>query len=374
PLHVDKHFPNELLAILNKDNPRLFDVYRIDLTTGELKLDTKNPGDVVGWNVDAKFRVRGAGAMTANGGLGIRVRADDKSEWKVAIKWGPDDVDGRVLDFTADGKSLWLASSEGRDTLSIVKRDIESGKDELIASNPGADAETTLINPNTHEVEAVSFIRERVKWKALNPKIGEDLEILEKGARGEPSVVSSDRDWQTWVVAYSSDLHPTEYYLYDRATKKLTHLFSSRPELGKYTLAPMKPVTIKSRDGLELICYLTVPVGVEAKNLPMVLHVHGGPWGRDIWGFNPEAQWFANRGYATLEVNYRGSTGFGKKFVHAGDREWAGKMHDDLIDAVKWAVDEGIADPKQVAIYGGYAALVGATFTPDTFACAVDIV
>src|SRR5207237_885275 len=179
----------------------------------------------------------------------------------------------------------------------------------------------------------------------------EDLENLEKSGRGEPSVVSTDREWQTWVVAYVSDLHATEYYLYDRATKKQTRLFSSRPELEKYTLAPMKPVTIKSRDGLELICYLTVPVGVEAKNLPMVLNVHGGPWGRDAWGLNPEAQWFANRGYATLEVNYRGSTGFGKKFLHAGDREWAGKMHDDLIDAVKWAVDEGIADPKQVAIY-----------------------
>jgi dipeptidyl aminopeptidase/acylaminoacyl peptidase len=148
--------------------------------------------------------------------------------------------------------------------------------------------------------------------------------------------------------------------------------------LAKYELAPMKPVTIKSRDGLELVCYLTLPLGVEAKKLPMVLFVHGGPWGRDVWGFNSEAQWLANRGYAVLQVNYRGSTSFGKKFLHAGDREWAGKMHDDLIDAVNWAIEEGIADPKQVAIfggsYGGYAALVGATFTPDVFACAVDVV
>jgi dipeptidyl aminopeptidase/acylaminoacyl peptidase len=155
-------------------------------------------------------------------------------------------------------------------------------------------------------------------------------------------------------------------------------LFSSRPELDKYTLAPMKPVTIKTRDGLDMICYLTVPVGVEPKNLPMILDVHGGPWGRDQWGLHPEHQWLANRGYAVLSVNYRGSAGFGKKFLHAGDKEWAGKMHDDLIDAVNWAIKEGIADPKQVAIYGGsyggYAALVGATFTPDVFACAVDIV
>ena len=231
PIHLDRHYPNDMLAILNKENPRLFDVYRIDLTTGELKLDTKNPGDVVGWDVDPKFRVRAAQAMTKDGGMEIRVRTDENSPWKVAIKWGPDDVDGRIIDFTADGKSLWLTSSEGRDTLSLVKRDLETGKDELIAADPGVDAGSTLVNPNTHEVEAVSFNRERIKWKGLNPKITEDLENLEKSGRGEPSVVSTDREWQTWVVAYTSDLHATEYYLYDRATKKQTRLFSSRPEL-----------------------------------------------------------------------------------------------------------------------------------------------
>src|SRR5262249_13918506 len=162
-----------------------------------------------------------------------------------------------------------------------------------------------------------------------------------------------DRDLQTWVVAYNADIRPSDYYLYERATKKLTHLFVSRPELEKFTLAPMKPVIIKARDGLELVAYLTLPVGIDPKNLPMVLDVHGGPGARDNWGFNPEAQWFANRGYAVMEVNYRGSTGFGKKFLHAGDRQWAAKMHDDLIDAVNWAVKQGYADPKRIAIYGG---------------------
>jgi dipeptidyl aminopeptidase/acylaminoacyl peptidase len=179
-------------------------------------------------------------------------------------------------------------------------------------------------------------------------------------------------------VAYVSDVRPLDYYLYDRKLKERTHLFVSRPELEKFTLAPMKPVIIQSRDHLELPCYLTVPPGIEPRKLPLVLVVHGGPWARDSWGFDANAQWLANRGYAVLEVNYRGSTGFGKRFLHAGDREWAGKMHDDLIDAVNWAVNEGIADAKRVGIfggsYGGYAALVGATFTPDVFACAVDIV
>jgi dipeptidyl aminopeptidase/acylaminoacyl peptidase len=375
---LDRNFPNEMLIEMNKDNARVMDVYRVDLKTFDLKLDTKNPGDVVGWEADPQFRVRVAQAATPDGGSEVRWRTDDKAEWKTAVKWGPEDADGSVVGFTADGKSLWLNTSEGRDTLSLVKRNLETGKEELIASQPGADATGFIFNPITHEVEAVAFDRERVVWKALDPKIAGDLEALQKGAEGEPSIVSRDRDLQTWVVSYNSDVHGTDYYLYDRKGKKLSHLFAARPELAKYKLAPMKPVTIKSRDGLDLVCYLTLPVGVEPKNLPLVLDVHGGPWARDSWGYNAESQWLANRGYAVLEVNYRGSTGFGKKFLHAGDREWAGKMHDDLIDAVNWAVKEGHADQKKVAIYGGsyggYAALVGATFTPDVFCCAVDIV
>ncbi len=378
PVHLDRHVPGEMLASLNKDDRRLFDVYRINLETGELKLDTKNPGDVVGWEVDPKFHVRGAQALTPDGGVEIRYRSVEHAPWKTAVKWSADDAEGHSVDFTGDGKALWLLSSEGRDTLSLARRDLETGKEQVIASNAGADASRVLVNPLTHEAEAVAFNRERVEWQPLNPQIAEDLAALKNGAAGEPSIVSTDREWQTWVVSYTADVKPTDYYLYDRRTRKLTHLFTAQPALAQYTLAPMKPVTVKSRDGLDLVCYLTLPVGVEAKNLSLVLDVHGGPWARDTWGYDPTHQWLANRGYAVLSVNYRGSTGFGKKFLHAGDKEWAAKMHDDLIDAVDWAVKQGIADPRQVAIfggsYGGYAALVGATFTPDVFACAVDIV
>lgn len=375
-LHRD--FPNEVLVGMNLRNPRLFDVHRVNLTTGEAKLDTKNPGDVSDWEVDPKFRVRAARAMLRSGGTELRWRKDDASPWQTAVKWGPDDADGRVIGFTADGGSLWLLSSADRDTLSLVEHDLATGKEKLIAANDRADVTGVIFNPITYTVEAVAFNRERVQWKALAPKIAEDLKVLEKGAPGEPSVVSRDRDLKMWVVAYSADVRPTTYYLYDRPAKKLTKLFMAQPALAKYTLAPMRAVTIKSRDGKELVCYLTLPVGIEPRDLPMVLMVHGGPWSRNSWGFNAQAQWLANRGYAVLQVNYRGSTGFGKKFLHAGDREWAGRMHDDLIDAVEWAVKHGYADRKRVAIYGGsyggYAALVGATFTPDVFACAIDVV
>jgi dipeptidyl aminopeptidase/acylaminoacyl peptidase len=378
PLGLHRDFPNQLLVGLNVRNRRTFDVYRVDLTTGAVVLDTKNPGDVIGWQTDTKFRVRIAQAPTADGGMELRHRADEKAGWKTLLKWGPDDADGRVVGFTGDNKALWLITSQGRDTLSLVKRDLETGAEKLIASDPRADAGGVIVNPDTYEVEAVSFNRERVKWKALDKEIEADLKALEKGAPGEPGVVGTDRARKTWVVSYSADVTPVSYYLYDRKSKKLTKLFEAQPALAKYTLAPMRPVTIKSRDGLELVSYLTLPVGAKAEKLPTVLLVHGGPWARDSWGYDAQAQWLANRGFAVLQVNYRGSTGFGKKFLHAGDREWAGKMHDDLIDAVNWAVKQGYADPKKVAIfggsYGGYAALVGATFTPDTFCCAVSVV
>jgi dipeptidyl aminopeptidase/acylaminoacyl peptidase len=378
PVALNRKFPSEMLVGLNLKDPRVFDVYRINVNSGEKKLDTKNPGDVVGWEADPDFRIRAAQAATADGGAEIRYRARESSPWKTAVKWGPEDAEGEVIGFTADGKALWLKTSQDRDTLAVVTRNLATGKEKVIASNAKADAGSILFNPLTHEVQAVAFNRERVHWKAIDPKIAEDLEALEKGARGEPSVVSRDKKLETWVVAYSADIHPTKYYLYDRPTRKLTYLFTTQPALEKYKLAPMKPVIIKSRDGLELVSYLTVPVGIEARNRPLVLMVHGGPWARDRWGYKPEAQWLANRGYGVLSVNYRGSTGFGKKSVHAGDREWAGKMHDDLIDAVRWAVKQGVADPKKVAIYGGsyggYAALVGATFTPEVFACAIDVV
>lgn len=377
-IDLDRNFPNELLVGLNLRDKRAHDVYRIDLTTGAVVLDTKNPGDVLGWDADPKFRIRAAQAATPDGGSQIRFRDDDKSSWKNVVTWGPDDADGGVIGFTADGKSLWLRSSDRRDTLSVVKRDLENGKEQVIAANPNADVSGIIFNPLTHEMEAVSFNRERIHWKALDPNIEADLKVLADVGKGEFSIVNRDRDLNTWIVAFDSDLHPADYYLYDRKTKKLTHLFESRPALAKYTLAPMKPEVIKSRDGLELVSYLTLPPGVEPKNLPLVLMVHGGPWARDSWGFDLQSQWLANRGYAVLSVNYRGSTGFGKKFLHAGDREWAAKMHDDLIDAVHWAIKAGIADPKRLAIYGGsyggYAALVGATFTPDVFACAIDVV
>jgi len=380
---LDRHYPDELLAALNRRDPRVHDVYRISLKRHEVKLDTESPGDVLGWQADPQFRIRAAQTALPDGGMEVRYRADETSPWRTVVRWGPDDADGRVVDFTADGKSLWLISSEGRNTTALVKRNLATGQETVAAADPRADVTDphedvggVIVNPLSHQVEAVSFEWERVAWMVVDPKVAADLTALKRGAPGDFTVTSRDRDLKKWVVSYTNDTRSRAYYLYDRSTKQLTHLFDSRPALAKYRLAPMKPVVIHSRDGLDLVSYLTLPVGVEPKNLPMLLDVHGGPWGRDSWGYNPEVQWLANRGYAVLQVNFRASTGFGKKFLHAGDREWAGKMHNDLIDAVHWAALKGVADPMRIGIYGesygGYAALVGAAFTPDVFACAID--
>jgi dipeptidyl aminopeptidase/acylaminoacyl peptidase len=235
-----------------------------------------------------------------------------------------------------------------------------------------------MVHPDTYEPQAVSFTKDRQEWKVLDESIKADFDAVTKLDHGDFSVYDRDDADRTWLIGFTKDDGPVSYYAYDREGKKGTFLFVSRPVLQKYTLARMEPISFTSRDGLTIHGYITYPPGKTKTNLPMVLNVHGGPWARDTWGYNGEAQWLANRGYACLQINFRGSTGYGKDFVNISDKEWGGKMHNDLVDGVKWAVDKGIAYPKKIAIYGGsyggYAALVGATFTPDLFCCAVDIV
>ncbi len=374
---VDSRFPNEVLLSMNLRDARVHDVYRADLATGELTLEVENPGDVVGWLADADFKVRGAHAGMPDGGFQLRVRDTVDAPWRPLVTWGPDD-DGGPTAFTEDGKSIYLSTSIGSDTQELRVASLADGSEQVLATHPVADLSGMLMHPVEHVVRAVSFAVDRAEWCILDQAVADDVRRIHDLHPGDASVVSMDLADRTWVIHYDRDDAPASYHVYDRQTRELTYLFTAREKLQNVTLAEMQPVKIVSRDGLDLYSYLTLPPGIEARNLPLVLNVHGGPWARDHWGYDPEAQWFANRGYACLQVNFRGSTGFGKRFLHAGDREWGGKMHDDLIDAVNWAIAEGIADPKRVAIYGGsyggYSALVGAAFTPEVFTCSVDIV
>ena len=374
---VSPDFPNEILIQLNARDRHLMDVHRLNLPTGALTLDTENPGDVSGWGVDAGFRVRAAQVATPDGGTEIRIRDDAKSPWKTLLKVGPEEILD-FEDFSADGKSVCLKTSIGSDTARLVTRDLATGSEKPIASSAEVDAGDVLIQPRKHIVQAVSFAPGRSAWKVIDPSIQADFDAVAKLNPGDFAVVSRTAADDAWLVAFTSDRGPVSWYKWDRAAKKGSLLFTAQPKLEGLPLAEMRPVVIKARDGLSLNCYLTLPVGVPARGLPLVLFVHGGPWARDTWGYNPYPQWLANRGYAVLQVNYRGSTGYGKKFLNAGNRQWGLKMHDDLIDAAKWAIAGGIADAKRIAVfggsYGGYAALAAATMTPDFFACNVDIV
>ena len=374
-----RHFPDTLLVALNRENPELHDVYRLTLSTGDLDLVAKNPGNVVGWLVDAEFRVRAAMAATPDGGFDLLLRDDEDVDWRRILSWGKEDaLSTAPVGFTEDGARMYLLDSRGANASRLALLDLESGITETLVEDSRYDVGRVVTDPETHEVQAAAVERARTEWVVLDDGIREDFETIGSLNRGDFAVTSRDRADENWVVAFTADEGGASFYSYDRANKSGEHLFDARPDLAGYDLARMEPVSFTSRDGLTIEGYLTRPQGTSDGPSPMVLNVHGGPWVRDGWGYDPEAQWFANRGYACLQVNYRGSTGYGKSFLNAGDKEWGGRMHDDLVDAVGWAVDEGVADPERVAIfggsYGGYAALAGATFTPDLFRCAVDIV
>jgi dipeptidyl aminopeptidase/acylaminoacyl peptidase len=371
--------PNVVLVELNVRARAQMDVWRLSLDTGALVLDTQNPGDVMGWGFDGQLQVRVAIASTPEGGTELRVRETPKAPWRPLISVGlEENLD--FVDFTDDGRALILQSSINSDTTRLLEKSLKSGAERLLASSEKSDVMGVLGYRARHGVRAAAFdVGGRQGWTALEGSgVKADLEALKAGLAGDFVVASQDAADTKWLIAETRDVGPNRYHLYDRRTKRLELLFSSTPKLEGQPLAPMKSLTLTARDGLPLPAYLTLPVGVAPRALPLVLFVHGGPWGRDLWGYDAEAQWLANRGYAVLQVNFRASTGYGKRFLNAGNRQWGLKMHDDLLDAVAWAVSEGLADPKRVAImgasYGGYATLAGLAFTPETFACGVDLV
>ena len=380
---VSYKLPTEILIGLNNRDPQLHDVYRLNIETGERTLVIQNTEGFVGFLSDDLYNVRLAMRFTPDGGTEILQRSD---RWELFAKISQEDsltTEPRALDKT--GKVVYMIDSRGRDTAALVAVNLETDESQLLFEDPRADVSDVLIHPTERTVQAVASTYERKHWKVLDDSIARDFEYLQTVADGEIEVVSRTLDDTRWIVAYVLDNGPVRYYLYKRPERKALFLFTNRKALENLPLAKMHPVILKSRDGLTLVSYLTLPVWADPDGdgrpedpLPMVLWVHGGPWARDSWGYDPWHQWLANRGYAVLSVNFRGSTGFGKRFTNAGDREWGGKMHDDLVDAVQWAISEKIADPKRIAIiggsYGGYATLVGLTFTPDLFACGVDIV
>ncbi len=374
----EKKFPTEILVGLNRDNPQLHDVYRLDLTTGELTKEVANPG-FVGWVADSQLVVRAGVAPQPDGGLVLMVRGGNGEEWRPLLSIDAEDAltSGPVA-FSEDGTSMLVMSSVGTNTGRLVRLNLATGDAEVLAEDPEADVTGIRLHPDTREPQIVTFLKDRSEYRVLDPDVADDLAAIRALHPGDPSFDDADDTDATWLIRFTTDTGAVPFFSYDRETRTGGFLFETRPELARYELAPMEPFSFTARDGLTIHGYASFPPGAGREGLPTVLNVHGGPWARDAWGFHPEAQWLANRGYLCIQVNYRGSTGYGKAFVNAGDREWGGRMHDDLVDAIAHITGQGWADPARIAIYGGsyggYAALVGAAFTPELFRCAVDIV
>ncbi|MFI9407239.1 alpha/beta fold hydrolase [Nocardia sp. NPDC052316] len=387
-LELPRGRPGLAIVTLNIRKIEEFDVYELDIATGELTMLAQNPGRVSGWKVSHHGDLF-ATSMTDDGAVELsRYDSAARKLSRVAVWDGADyPVGVSPIEITPDGAGAWVGSNRGTDRTRLVRLDLTSGQETEIDSHPSFDLDTRagaspgfpaplILSRRTGKLIGARYLGERQVIHALDPHFAEVLANMTKLSDGDIAALSCDDSEQRWIVSFEHDREPGVTYYYDHATGASRLLFRPYPHLDPAALAPMTPVTIPARDGLDLPSYLTLPVGVPPVGLPLVLLVHGGPWTRDSWGFDAAAQLLANRGYAVLQINFRGSTGYGKAFVKAAIGEFAGKMHDDLIDGVRWAVERGYADPERVAIfggsYGGYSALVGVTFTPEVFAAAVD--
>ncbi|MAB28825.1 MAG: S9 family peptidase [Planctomycetaceae bacterium] len=374
--------PDEILVSSNARQSEVSDLLLVNTRTGESSMHFENDGGYVSMISDPDWNVRVRGRMTADGGSSYDYRDSEAADWMPFETIGSEDsMTTQPLGFNRDGSRFWMIDSRGRDTAALVSMSPGSGgmsDSQIVFESPVSDVADSITNPETYEPQALATNRLRREWHILDDSIRPDLDALARLSDGELEIVSRTRDDKTWVVAFMHDNGPVRYWVWDRDEQSGRFLFSHRPELEDVSLSSMTGVEIPTRDGLSMPSYLTVPHFSNGKKLPMVLLVHGGPWARDSWGYNPYHQWLSDRGYAVLSVNFRGSTGFGKEFLNAGNREWYGKMQDDLVDAVDWAVKEGVADPDRVAImggsYGGYATLAALTRDPELFACGVDIV
>jgi dipeptidyl aminopeptidase/acylaminoacyl peptidase len=394
---TDSQHPKSLLVALNLRDRNVFDMYRVDFETGAITLEATNPGDVLTWKADNNFVICAGTAFDGKTGRTIiRVRDAADKPWRDLVVmpferalFGGEVVNGSlVAGFDPDGKSLLIDSALHSEKGRLVRVDLQDGHEtEVVAEDAHADVAyfsgsrlglepSVILHPITRLLQAVEFDYTTPHWLFLDPKLKVDFETISREVPGFVDLVSRDNADRKWIVAIQRSNAPAAYYAFDRGTRKLSKVFDSNPEILRFPRALKKPVVIKTGDGLEMVSYLTTPPGVEPKKLPLVLLIHGGPWDRDDDSYDPEVQFLANRGYAVLQANYRGSTGFGVKFFNAGNLQVGLGMVEDLFDAAHWAVDQGIADPKRIAAMGGsmggFGTLRALEMKPDLFACGVD--
>ena len=379
--HSRSH-PEEILIGLNLDRPTLHDAYRLHLASGELTKIAVNPG-YLSWVVDQDLQIRGGTAGTADGGLAIHLGDPSAPPGAPWMEVGYEDRAGTsVVGFSGDGATVYLTSPAGANASRLLAVDIATGRQQVLAEDPEYDVSRVILDPVRHTPQAAVIAKDRDEWIFLDADFEADVkrirdELAADGLDGELILESRDLSGRRWIVTLVQPDGPARYYLYDQPTGRLEFLFSHLPELERYRLSAMEPFTFKARDGVTVHGYVTWPPGRERLGLPAVVNVHGGPWSRQRFDLNEEGQWLASRGYACVQVNFRGSTGYGKRFQNLGAKQWGAAMQTDLLDAVGHLAARGAIDTSRVGImgcsYGGYAALAGAAFTPDAFRCAVDL-
>jgi dipeptidyl aminopeptidase/acylaminoacyl peptidase len=368
----------DMLISLNKRDPRFYDAYRINIETGELKLIGENPGNIIGWLTDHEGLLRLA--ITSDGVNTSILYRDNESQPFQTILTTDFKETLTPVSFTYDNQCLYAFSNLGRDKAALVMFDPKTQKElEIIYENTSVDVSGLLTSNKKKKLVAVTYLTDKLHYHYFDEEVESIFQDLAKKIPGYELALSSvNRDENRFIIRTYSDKSLGSYFLYDVETSKLQKIADISPWINEKYMADMIPISYTSRDGLTIHGYLTLPKGVEPKNLPVVINPHGGPWYRDSWGYNAEVQFLANRGYAVLQMNFRGSTGYGRAFWEASFKQWGRKMQDDITDGVQWLIDQGIADPKRIGIYGGsyggYAALAGITITPDLYAAAIDYV
>jgi dipeptidyl aminopeptidase/acylaminoacyl peptidase len=381
---VDPEFPEEIVIGLNNRVPEWHDIYRINIVTGAMTLLEQNER-FLDFVIDEEYQLRQAVQMMPDGGLEI-FKSDETGSWETWDTIPAEDLlTTEMVGLDKTGSVVFMKDSRGRNTSAVVARKLADKETTLLAENALADAHDVVRHPTEKHVQAVSFVYERKLWQIIDKSIEPDFTYLRSIADGDVEIVSRSLDDRFWVVLYAVDDGPARFYIYDRQSRTADFLFTNRRELEGQPLVKMHSAVIKSRDDLDLVIYYSLPLdsdtpgdNIPDRPVPMMLFPHGGPWARDFWGYNPWHQWLANRGYAVMFVNFRSSTGFGKAFTNAGDLEFGGKIIEDQVDAVQWAISQGIADPQRVGVmggsFGGYSTLAGLTMFPELFACGVDLV
>ena len=380
-IELESNIPSTIALALNKRNPSIHDLYTLNVQTGALTLLCINPGAISHWTLDKELRVRAALRETSDGGKELLATTyTTNPQWEAIRTYSPDDNQNgcSIIAYSARKDCLYLLESKEYNTLRLISFNLTTRESTIVLQDQNYDIADTYLDPATEEIQAVVCEREKQEWHFLTPSVYKRIyELFSRTHPGKIDVRNSDEAHQRFIVSVERDTCPICYYLYDDTTHAITEIGKSQPNLPEKALCSVRPIALESRDGLTLHGYLALPQG-KTEQVPLVLLVHGGPWQREHWGYDRITQWLTNRGYGVLTINYRGSTGYGKKFINAGNKEWGGAMQHDLVDAALWSIKKNIADPKKIAIfggsYGGYAALTGATDTPDLFCCAASLV